>query len=200
MHIILASTSPYRKAILDNLGIPHTTTNPAIDETPQAGEPPAALVARLAATKASAVAADNDSYIIGSDQIATLDGDILGKPHSVENAIAQLKRFSGREVQFLTGIAIKHRDTIKTHVEPYTVQFRELSDSEIRHYIDKEQPLNCAGSFKSEGLGILLFSALKGRDPNALIGLPVIALNELFLAYGINLLTTNTEPAALQTT
>lgn len=188
MNIILASTSPFRKAILDNLGIPFTTAKPETDETPQNGETAAQLVERLAAAKAAAIKADNNTFIIGSDQVATIDGDILGKPHTVENAIAQLSRFSGRKVTFLTGLCLKKGTTSHTIVEPFDVHFRDLTETDIRTYIEKEQPLNCAGSFKSEGLGILLFSKLSGRDPNALIGLPVIALNELFQKYNVNLL------------
>lgn len=187
MRIILASTSPYRKAILENLGLAFTAAKPDIDETPQTGETPEALVARLSREKAYAINAE-DAYIIGSDQAAVIDGAILGKPHTIDNAIAQLSRFSGREVTFLTGISVRRGSTVHTAVEPFAVQFRELAPEDIRAYIEKERPLNCAGSFKSEGLGILLFEALKGRDPNALIGLPVIALRELFAEHGISLL------------
>lgn len=193
MRIILASTSPYRKALLNNLNLPFTTAKPETDETPQEGETARQLVERLACAKANAIPADNDTFVIGSDQVATLDGDILGKPHTIDNAIAQLSRFSGRKVTFLTGLCLRKGSTRKSLVEPFDVHFRQLSETEIRAYIEKEQPLNCAGSFKSEGLGILLFSALAGRDPNALIGLPLIALNELFAQYGFNLLTDATK-------
>ncbi|MBV7434066.1 Maf family nucleotide pyrophosphatase [Cardiobacteriaceae bacterium TAE3-ERU3] len=188
MQIILASTSIYRRQCLDTLRLDFTTAKPEVDETTQQGETAAQLVARLAEAKAQAVAADENTFVIGSDQVATLDGDILGKPHSEANAIAQLQRFSGKRVRFLTGLCLRHGDTCKTIVEPFDVVFRDLDDATIRRYIALEQPLNCAGSFKSEGLGILLFSALEGRDPNALIGLPLIALNELFSEYGADLL------------
>lgn len=189
MNIILASSSPFRQAILHNLGITFTSKSPDIDESPLPQESPQALVERLARAKAQAVSADTTDFVIGSDQVATLDGDILGKPHTIDNAIAQLSRFSGREVQFFTGLCLRQGDSLHSMVEPFSVHFRELSAAEIRFYVERELPLKSAGSFKSEGLGILLFSALKGRDPNALIGLPLIALNELFAKYGCNLLT-----------
>lgn len=189
MALILASSSPFRKAVLEKIGIPFTQTSPEIDETPLAGETPRALVERLALTKANAVAAHADDFIIGCDQMATIDDDILGKPHTVENAVAQLSKFSGRKVTFFTGLCLRHNGESHTHVEPFSVHFRELSDAEIRAYVAQEMPLKSAGSFKSEGLGILLFSRLEGRDPNALIGLPLIALNELFARVGVNLLT-----------
>lgn len=189
MNLILASTSPFRRAILDNLRIRFTTARPDADETPLPGETPQALVERLAIAKAQAVSAPDDTFVIGSDQVAELDGQILGKPHTAERAFVQLSACSGREVVFHTGLCLRRGNTYKSMVEPFIVQFRELTEAEIRHYIEREQPLNSAGSFKSEGLGILLFSALNGRDPNALIGLPVIALSELFRQFGLNLLT-----------
>lgn len=189
MEIILASTSPFRKAILENLGLRFSTQSPNIDESPLPQESPQALVERLARSKAQAVDAPQEAFVIGSDQVATIDGDILGKPHTIANAIAQLSRFSGREVQFFTGLCLRRGDTLHSLIEPFSVQFRELSPEEIRTYVERELPLNSAGSFKSEGLGILLFSRLIGRDPNALIGLPLIALQELFAQYRLNLLT-----------
>lgn len=188
MNLILASTSPYRRAILDNLHLHFTTARPEIDETPRPDESAVALVERLAVEKAFAVTAPQDAFVIGSDQVAELDGQILGKPLTAERAFAQLKACSGREVTFHTGLCLRRGQTHKSLVEPFRVRFRTLQDAEILHYIEQEQPLDCAGAFKSEGLGILLFAALQGRDPNALIGLPVIALNELFREYGIDLL------------
>lgn len=188
MKLMLASTSPYRRAILDNLHLHFTTARPDIDESPHAGESPAAMVERLAREKAFAIPAEEDVFVIGSDQVAELDGQILGKPLTEAHAFAQLKACSGREVVFHTGLCLRRGQEYKSLVEPFRVRFRTLQDAEIRHYIEQEQPLDCAGSFKSEGLGILLFAALQGRDPNALIGLPVIALAELFREYGINLL------------
>lgn len=187
MHIILASTSLYRRQLLDTLRLDFTTARPQVDEAPLAHETPQQLVARLAEAKAKAVA-DDAAYVIGSDQVATLDGQILGKPHTADKAFAQLNQFSGRKVRFYTGLCLRHGQMCKTIVEPFDVQFRTLHAEEIRRYIALEQPLDCAGSFKSEGLGILLFSALEGRDPNALIGLPLIALAELFREYGVDLL------------
>lgn len=189
MQIILASTSPFRKAILENLGIAFSTQSPNIDETPRPQETPQALVERLARAKAQAVQAPNEAFVIGSDQVATIDGDILGKPHTIDNAIAQLQRFSGRRVDFYTGLCLRQDERLHSLVEPFSVQFRPLTLEEIRFYVERERPLNSAGSFKSEGLGILLFSQLIGRDPNALIGLPLIALRELFTQHGLNLLT-----------
>ena len=188
MKIILASTSVYRRQCLNTLRLDFTTAKPEVDETARHCETPAQLVARLSEAKARAVAAGADDFVIGSDQVATLDGDILGKPHSEANAAAQLRRFSGKRVRFLTGLCLRRGDTCKTVVEPFDVLFLHLDEATIRRYIALEQPLDCAGSFKSEGLGILLFSRLDGRDPNALIGLPLIALNELFHEYGADLL------------
>ena len=189
MNLILASTSPFRRAILDNLRLHFTTASPHVDETPLPDETPQALVERLATAKARAVAAPDGAFVIGSDQVAELDGQILGKPHTYERAFAQLSACSGREVRFHTGLCLRQGAVCKSMVEPFTVRFRPLSNMEIHHYLKREMPLECAGSFKSEGLGILLFAALDGRDPNALIGLPVIALRELFAQFGLNLLT-----------
>lgn len=188
MALILASSSVFRKKILEKTGIAFSSADPAVDETPLPGETPAALVERLALLKAEAVAAKRKDYVIGSDQVATIDGKIIGKPHTAKNAMAQLRRFSGRRVDFLTGLCLRHDDMQKTHVEPFRVHFRRLSEQEIRTYVDRERPLQSAGSFQCEGLGILLLERLEGRDPNALIGLPLIALNTLFAAYGVNLL------------
>ena len=189
MKLILASSSPYRRAILDKLRLHFTTQSPEIDESPLRGESASALVERLAIVKARAVVADDEVFVIGSDQVAELDGEILGKPHTAERAFAQLRAASGRRVQFHTGLCLRRGNECKSMVEPFSVQFRALSDDDIRQYIARDQPLHSAGSFKSEGLGILLFSALHGRDPNALVGLPMIALNELFKQFGLNLLT-----------
>ncbi len=188
MQLLLASTSPFRAAILQTLRLPFATARPEVDESPLAGEEPAQLVERLAVAKAQAVAADAGTFVIGSDQVATIDGDILGKPHTVERAVAQLMRFSGRRVLFLTGLCLRRGEVVHSMVERFEVQFRPLSEEAVRAYVALESPLNCAGSFKSEGLGILLFDALLGRDPNALIGLPLIALRGLFELHGVDLL------------
>ena len=188
MKLVLASSSPFRAAILRNLALPFSAVSPEVDEARLPGESPQALVERLAVAKARAVAADAETFVIGSDQVATVDGDILGKPHTVERAVAQLMRFSGRRVLFLTGLCLRRGEVVHSVVERFEVQFRPLSETAVRAYVALESPLNCAGSFKSEGLGILLFNALLGRDPNALIGLPLIALRGLFELHGVDLL------------
>lgn len=187
MKLVLASSSPFRAAILRNLALPFTAVSPEVDESRLPGESPQALVERLAVAKARAVAADAETFVIGSDQVATLDGEVLGKPHTVENAVAQLSRFSGREVRFLTGLCLRRGGVVFSCVEPFVVRFRPLTAAEIHAYVALESPLQCAGSFKSEGLGILLFEALEGRDPNALVGLPLIALRGLFEQHGVGL-------------
>jgi len=187
--LLLASTSPFRQALLGKLGLPFITAAPDVDETPRAGEAADALVTRLAVAKAQALAADYpDSWIIGSDQVCVLDGAITGKPHTPERAFAQLRQASGNAITFYTGLALyqPRSRTLMQCCEPFVVHFRSLSDAEIRAYIEKEQPLQCAGSFKSEGLGICLFERLEGRDPNTLVGLPLIALSGMLRAVGIN--------------
>lgn len=187
--ILLASTSPFRKALLDKLGLPFITAAPEVDETPQPGETAEALVLRLAVAKAQALAqAYPDHWIIGSDQVCVLDGVITGKPHNVENARAQLRAASGNRITFYTGLALFHpaSQQLMQCCEPFMVHFRDLSEADIAAYIEKEQPLYCAGSFKSEGLGICLFDRLEGRDPNTLVGLPLIALNGMLRQAGIN--------------
>lgn len=189
--LVLASTSPFRQALLSKLGLPFVTANPDCDETPLPGESAQTLVQRLALAKAQAVAVHHpDQWIIGSDQVCVLDGRITGKPHTVENARQQLAAASGNVISFYTGLALIHPQRASQQVicEPFNVHFRLLTATEIERYIEKEQPLNCAGSFKSEGMGICLFDRLEGRDPNALIGLPLIALNEMLRKVGINAL------------
>ena len=191
MDLILASTSPFRRAVLEKLGIPFETASPEVDETPLPGESPAALVERLAITKAQAVASKRDrGLVIGSDQIAVIDGEILGKPGSHEQAVEQLRRASGRRVTFLTGLALINAATgqVQSEVVPFHVVFRELTDSLIENYLRREQPYNCAGSFKSEALGIVLFERLEGEDPNTLIGLPLIRLVRMLEAEGFAVL------------
>lgn len=180
--IILASTSPYRRALLDKLGFPFECATPQTDETPHAGEAPRHLVLRLAQEKAQSLAQKYPQHlIIGSDQVCVLDGEITGKPHTEENARQQLMKASGNIVTFYTGLALFNSATghLQTECEPFDVHFRRLSEQEIDDYIRKERPLNCAGSFKSEGLGIALFERLEGRDPNTLVGLPLIALCQM---------------------
>jgi MAF protein len=168
--------------LLNKLGLHFLQVSPDIDETPLAGESPAALVERLATSKAREIAKTHpEALIIGSDQVAVIDDDILGKPGNHHNAMAQLKRASGRDVEFLTGLALFNAKNghMQSLVEPFVVHFRKLSDNQIDFYLKKEQPYQCAGSFKSEGFGISLFSKLVGEDPNSLIGLPLIRLIEL---------------------
>lgn len=187
--LLLASTSAYRKMLLEKLHLPFICAAPHIDETPLSGENAEALVLRLAAAKAQALAlAYPDTLIIGSDQVCVIDGKITGKPHTEDNARAQLRQASGKTVTFYTGLALynSRSNHLQAVCEPFHVHFRTLSDAEITNYVRLEQPLNCAGSFKSEGLGIALFDKLEGRDPNALIGLPLIALLEMLRAEGIN--------------
>lgn len=182
LSLVLASTSPYRKQLLNKLGLSFTQAAPHIDETVQPGETASTLTERLAREKASALARHYpDSLIIGSDQVATFDGRIIGKPHTKDNAKKQLTDFSGQTIVFHTGLALHNTTTGKTKslTEKFCVVFRQLSEEEIHHYIEYELPLDCAGSFKAEGLGITLFERLEGRDPNTLVGLPLIALCDL---------------------
>lgn len=189
--LILASTSPFRQSLLSKLGLPFIAVAPQCDETPQSGESAQDLVQRLALAKAQALAAEYPNHwIIGSDQVCVLDGTITGKPHTAENACKQLAAASGKVITFYTGLALIQPQSGQQQVicEPFKVHFRTLSPDEIRCYVEKEQPLNCAGSFKSEGMGICLFEQLEGRDPNTLIGLPLISLNEMLRKVGINAL------------
>lgn len=189
-NLLLASSSPYRRELLAKLGLPFTCASPDIDETPRALEPPQELAVRLATSKARALAAAHPGHwIIGSDQVATLpDGTLLNKPGDHINAARQLGQSSGHSVTFLTGLALLDTDSgqLQTCCEPFTVHFRTLSKEEIEAYLQKEQPYNCAGSFKMEGLGITLFRELQGADPNSLVGLPLIALTRMLCAWGRN--------------
>ncbi|EJR2952657.1 nucleoside triphosphate pyrophosphatase [Salmonella enterica] len=180
--LILASTSPWRRALLEKLTIPFECAAPEVDETPIQGEAPRQLVLRLAQAKAQSLAHRYPAHlIIGSDQICVLDGEITGKPLTEENARQQLLKARGNIVTFYTGLALYNSATghLQTEVEPFDVHFRHLGETEIEDYVRKERPLHCAGSFKSEGLGIALFERLEGRDPNTLIGLPLIALCQM---------------------
>lgn len=189
--IVLASTSPFRRALLEKLGLAFETASPNADETRGRNEPATELVARLAKAKARAVApAYPGALIIGSDQVACVDAQILGKPVNRERAFAQLRLASGKSVQFLTGLCLLNADTgdAQVVVEPFRVHFRSLTNDQIGGYLDREQPFNCAGSFKSEGLGIALFERLEGDDPNALVGLPLIHLIQMLAREGIDVL------------
>ena len=189
--IVLASTSPYRRELLEKLGIPFTAAAPQVDETPIPGEDARQLVMRLAQAKAQALSAKYPHHlIIGSDQVCVLDGKIVGKPHTEEKAVEQLLIARNSIITFYTGLALysSASGNLQVICEPFDVHFRHLSEHEIRNYVRKEQPLQCAGSFKSEGLGITLFERLEGRDPNTLVGLPLIALCEMLRNEGVNAL------------
>lgn len=191
-NLVLASTSPYRRMLLEKLGIPFECAAPDVDETPQPGESPRHLVTRLAKEKAQSLAARYPAHlIIGSDQVCVLDGEITGKPHTEENACQQLLRARGSIVTFYTGLALYNSASghLQTECEPFDVHFRHLSEQEITDYVRRERPLNCAGSFKSEGLGIALFDKLDGRDPNTLVGLPLIVLCQMLRREECNPLT-----------
>ncbi len=188
MQLILASTSPFRKVILEKLGLPFKCIAPQTDETPNEGETAEQLVERLAIAKAQAVAKENkDALVIGSDQVAVINNKIIGKPGDFEHAFKQLKEASGKRVTFLTGLSLVNSKTgkVQSTVVPFHVVFRYLRDSQIENYLNKEQPFNCAGSFKSEGLGITLFERLEGDDPNTLMGLPLIRLNAMLEIEGM---------------
>ncbi|MBA0219060.1 septum formation inhibitor Maf [Pectobacterium brasiliense] len=190
--IILASTSPYRRTLLEKLAIPFVCAAPDIDETPYPGENAIDLVIRLAENKAQTLATHYPNHlIIGSDQVCVLENAITGKPHNKGNATRQLQQASGKCVSFFTGLALFNSATqeMQSIAEPFDVHFRTLTEAEIDGYLEKEQPWNCAGSFKSEGLGITLFERLSGRDPNTLIGLPLIALTQMLQKEGVNPLT-----------
>ncbi len=192
--LLLASSSPYRRALLERLGVTFETASPDIDESPRPNESPEQLAIRLAESKARALANRYPQHwIIGSDQVACLpDGTLLAKPGTHEQAISQLQRSSGETVQFLTGLTLLDPSAgrSQTHCERFAVQFRDLTAEEIEGYLHREQPYDCAGSFRMEGLGIALFKAMEGRDPNSLIGLPLIALNDMLRNWGLNPLLT----------
>lgn len=189
--LVLGSTSPFRKAILEKLNLPFECAKPNIDESALDGETPEELVERLAVEKAQAVREEfKNALIIGSDQVAVCEDEILGKPHNFENGVAQLSKFSGKAVTFLTGLSVLNTKTNEqlSLVEPFIVHFKENSTEEISQYLKAEKPYNCAGSFKSEGLGICLFEKLEGDDPNTLIGLPLIKLVSLLKKHDLDVL------------
>ena len=196
MSLILASSSPFRKAILDKLGLDFEVVAPEINEDRGVNESPIDLVTRLSKEKAVAVAKSKTGLIIASDQVATLDtgykanDSILTKPGSHENAFLQLKKSSGKTVNFLTGLVLMNTKNLNTqvHVEHFKVLFKTLSDNQILNYLSKEDVLSCAGSFKSEGLGIALFTEMVGNDPNSLIGLPTIQLIDMLAKENVHVL------------
>lgn len=183
--LILASTSRYRRELLARLRLPFTVARPEVDETPLPDEAPAALARRLAQAKAGAIAARApEAWVIGSDQVAELDGRPLGKPGHAAAAMAQLRAMSGRAVAFHTALCLQRGTTRLEAMDETVVRFRTLATDEIARYVAVEQPLDCAGSFKSEGLGIALFEAIETCDPTALIGLPLIATARLLRQAG----------------
>lgn len=177
--MILASTSPFRRELLERLGLTFTVEAPEVDEAHQPGEPPTERALRLAIAKAEAVAVRHPrAVVIGSDQVAAAGGVVLDKPGTAERAVQQLKHLSGSQARFHTACAVRWHNTgySVNHLETVTVAVRDLTAPEIENYVAREQPLNCAGSFKSEGLGIALFSRIESEDPTALVGLPLIWL------------------------
>jgi septum formation protein len=186
--LILASSSPYRRALLTRLKIPFEAIAPEVDERARPQEAPPALVERLSIEKARKIADQHpDALVIGSDQVAVYNGSIVGKPHTHEQAVAQLRAAAGRTVTLYTGLALINAATgaMQSEVIPYRVTFRPLSDAQIESYLHKEQPYSCAGSVKSEGLGIALLEKFDGDDPNTLIGLPLIRLVRMLEHEGV---------------
>ena len=189
--LVLASTSPFRRDLLNRLGISFETANPQTDESPLPGESPKNLALRLSEAKARAVAPlFPDALIIGSDQVAILDNRVYGKPGTHDNAVRQLQTMRGKTVNFYTGLCLLDTRTGEAQVRgiPTLVTFRDLADQEIENYLRREQPYNCAGAAKSEGLGIAIIARMQGDDPNALIGLPLIALCDLLREAGFPIL------------
>jgi len=191
--LVLASSSPYRRELLQRLGLPFETLTSSIDESPRAGEDPATLVTRLATEKARAVAPKRpECVVVGADQVAVLDGQLLGKPGTVDNAVTTLTRCSGRSVEFLTGVCVLDMRSAQSepelHMDITRVAFRPLNSSEIRRYVDRDRPLDCAGGFRSEGLGIALFDRIDSQDPTGLVGLPLIWLSKTLIKLGFEVL------------
>jgi septum formation protein len=187
--LILGSTSPYRRELLARLRLPFDVVAPQVDETPAFGEAPAELALRLALAKARAVAALHpQAVVIGADQVADLDGEPIGKPGSHERAVGQLRRMSGRTVIFQTALAVRRADTgfEQALLAPVRVRFRALADAEIERYLRLEQPYDCAGSAKSETLGIALLASIDSDDPTALVGLPLIRTADLLRQAGLD--------------
>ena len=194
--LILASSSPFRQSLLQKFNLPFKTFSPDVDESALESETPNELVKRLSELKATeATKHFNEGLVIGSDQVAVFNDQILGKPHTKENAVKQLSLFSGQTVTFLTGLCVFDIQSgqSKSLVEPFNVTFKTLTTAQISAYCDAEQPYNCAGSFKSEGLGICLFEKLSGDDPNSLIGLPLIKLSQLLAEFNVDVLSLQTK-------
>ncbi|UCC55748.1 MAG: septum formation inhibitor Maf [Gammaproteobacteria bacterium] len=187
--LILASTSPFREELLARLSLDFETASPHVDETRRGKESATELVRRLSEAKARAIGTTQPGLIIGSDQVATLGDTILGKPGSHEYAMEQLRLLSGNAVIFQTGLCLldSENESLQVDVVPFTVYFRELDEKQIDRYLRHDRPYNCAGSFKSEGLGITLFERMEGDDPTALIGLPLIRLTTMLEKAGVSL-------------
>nr|VFJ94512.1 MAG: MAF protein [Candidatus Kentron sp. LFY] len=195
--IILASTSVYRRDLLCRLNIPFETESPTTDEHPLPGESPGRLVRRLSEAKAGSIQLHHpDALIIGSDQVAVLDGDVLGKPGNRAANIGQLCRAAGRRVTFLTGLCLLNTRThrAESDVIPFSVVFRGLTRAQIENYVDRERPFDCAGGFKSEHLGVALFQRMEGDDPTALVGLPLIRLVTMLQGQGVDVLGESLKP------
>ncbi len=189
MKLILASTSPYRRSLLERLQLPFETIAPNVDETPLPDETPQQLVERLAIAKAQAVALTvKSALVIGSDQVAVHSGEIVGKPRDHDHAVEQLRAASGNTITLYTGLALVNSETnaLQSVVVPYRVVFRALTEAQIETYLRKEQPYDCAGSVKSEGLGITLLQRFEGDDPNTLIGLPLMRLVDMLQQEGMS--------------
>ena len=188
--LILASTSPYRRLLLEKLGVEFDCVSPEVDETRGPDEPPQALVARLGSEKSRAVARLYPrAVVVGCDQVAVFENRVIGKPGSMEKARAQLEQASGRTLEFMTAVCVTRLGTDQscTEVDICRVSFRPLTQQQIERYLEQERPLDCAGSFKSEGFGISLLERIEGDDPNALIGLPLIRLVRMLAAFGIEI-------------
>jgi septum formation protein len=188
--LILASSSPYRRDLLQRLGLPFEVDVPGVEEDVYEGETPQQLVLRLSEAKARAVAERHpDSLVIGSDQVAVMEGEIVGKPGVHDRAVEQLRRASGRKVEFLTGLCLLNTATGRAQVEavPFSIHFRVLDEERIERYLRKDQPYNCAGSFRSERLGVTLFERMEGDDANSVVGLPLIRLVRMLEREGIAL-------------
>jgi septum formation protein len=186
--LVLASSSPFRRILLQRLGLPFASASPAVDETPQANENPEQTATRLAHAKVQAVATRfPGALIIGSDQVAVCDGTVLGKPGAHANAVAQLRMMRGKSAAFYTALCLLNgaAGTSQSALAVNTVFFRDYSDEDIERYLQREQPYNCAGSAKAEGLGIVMISRMQGDDPNALIGLPLIELVSMLKREGV---------------
>lgn len=192
MRLILASTSPYRRELLARLSVPFETVAPAVDETPLPGESPDDTAMRLSLLKAQAVASRYpDALVIGSDQVALLDGEQLGKPGNHADAVAQLRRMRGKTLEFHTALTVLHAASgrAQTTNVPVRLVMRDYSDAQIEAYLRKDQPYNCCGSARSESLGIALIARFDTEDPNALVGLPLIKLTEMLANEGLDVLT-----------